>query len=696
MSLDGITTHFLAKELNERLVGGRIDKIYQPDRYDIILSVRQESTNCRVLLSANPAGPRIHISTSTRENPALAPSFCMLLRKHLAGARITGINAPSFERIIEISILTTDELGDKKEKRLIIEMMGRYSNIILVNSENRIFDSLLHVDSQMSRVREVMPARPYVYPPVQGKLTPEDALRIIRTGELPLVEEAANRPVEKALQESLFGFSPLLSREICYLSSVDPRKGVRQLLPSEKAAVCEAARELLTRITEGKLQPSTYSTQPGTPPTEFHAFLLKDAGFAKQRDSISEAMDAVYRQKDLSVDFEQKKRNLLQFCQASLQHALRKQSVHQSDIFACRDIDLYQKSGLLLLSNHYQIPAGSSSYTATDYSAAADTADPSNTDGAYLNDDSDINDGADTDGGTGKNSDAGENSCIDAFPTLDIEMDPTRTVSQNAQDYFKRYSKCKNRLEAASQFLTEDNRAVDYLSSLYQAIESAVENDDLLALREEMQISGLLEHDSKGQYKNSAKANPNAKSHPGKSKNGSSSSRALRAAGIAAAKRSKNGTSKSGKASAAVPADNFRRYTTSEGMTILSGRNNIQNDLLTMKTAAPEDLWFHVQKMPGTHVVLRCGKTEPSEDLILKAARTAAFFSRTWSRNEKNKASDPRQTRNESQDLSELKIAVDYCPVKNVKKPSKAKPGMVIYDHYKTVLVSPSDPAKLL
>jgi len=671
MSLDGITTHFLAKELNERLVGGRIDKIYQPDRYDIVLSVRQESQNFRVLMSANPSGPRIHISTSTRENPAIAPSFCMLLRKHLAGARITDISSPAFERIIEISIATTDELGDKKEKRLIIEMMGRYSNIILVNAENRIFDSLLHVDSQMSRVREVMPARPYVYPPVQGKLTPVEALNKLRLNELPLIEEAANRPLEKALQESLLGFSPLLSREICYLASVDARKGIRQLLPDEKVAVCRAARDLLTRITQSQIQPGTYAAQTGAPPTEFHALLLKDAGFSKLRASISDAMDAVYQQKDLSVDFEQKKRNLLQFCQTSLQHALRKQSVHQSDIFACKDMNLYQKSGQLLLSNHYQIPAGVSSYTAVDYEATDDAQ------------------AADDDGIAGDN----DNSCADVM--LEIPMDPTRTVSQNAQAFFKRYSKCKNRLEAASAFLAEDNRAVDYLSSLFQAIESAAENEDLQALREEMQFSGLLEQDYKGQYKNNSKPNQNLNAHPGKSKNGSSSSRALRAAGKAASKRAKNGSAKPGKIPA-VPPDNFRRYASLDGISILCGRNNIQNDLLTMKTASPDDLWFHVQKMPGTHVVLRCGKTEPLESAILQAARTAAFFSRTWSRNEKNKASDPRQTRNENQDLSELKIAVDYCPVRNVKKPSKAKPGMVIYDHYKTVLVSPSNPAKLL
>jgi predicted ribosome quality control (RQC) complex YloA/Tae2 family protein len=155
--------------------------------------------------------------------------------KHLAGSRISDISSPSYERIIEISVQTVDELGDRKDKKLIIEMMGRYSNIILMNSENRIFDSLLHVDSQMSRVREIMPARPYEYPPVQGKILPSDALAMLSAGELPLLPEASSRPLERALQESLMGFSPLLSREICYLSGVDARKGIRQLLPDEKS-----------------------------------------------------------------------------------------------------------------------------------------------------------------------------------------------------------------------------------------------------------------------------------------------------------------------------------------------------------------------------------------------------------------------------------------------------------------------------
>jgi len=657
MPLDGITTHFLALELNSLLAGGRIDRVYQPDRYDVILHIRQESQNFRLLLSANPSGPRIHITSSSRENPALPPSFCMLLRKHLAGSRITSITSPSFERIVEIAVQSVDELGDRKDKRLIIEMMGRYSNVILVNTENRIFDSLLHVDSQMSRVREVMPARPYAYPPVQGKLPPDEASAMLLRGELPVLQEAAGRPLEKALQESLLGFSPLLSREICFLSGVDGRKGLRQLLPAEKEAVIRAALDILGRIMSGSVEPGTYAAGQDAQPKEFHALLLRDAGFRTAFDTISAAIDAVYRSKDMSVEFDQKKRNLLQFCQTSLQHALRRKNIHENDIFACRDMNQYQKYGQLLLANAWQIPSGSASYAAVDYES-------------------------------------------EDLSLIEVPMDSARTVAQNAQDYFRQYTKCKSRLEAASDFLEEDNRAVEYLSSLHEAIESASEKEDLEALREEMELSGLLgqgNHTGNGQNCTTRKSRPekDKKMYPGKAKSGGSGSRALRAAGKAASMRAGKGTSKSSKA---VPSSSsetgFRRYTTADGTVILCGRNNIQNDLLTMKTAAPDDLWFHVQKMPGTHVVLRCGKQEPSQATILQAAQTAAYFSRTASRAEKNKASDPRQSKSESADLSELKIAVDYCPVKNVRKPAKAKPGMVIYEHYRTVLVSPEDPAK--
>ena len=650
MSLDGITTHFLSQELSDILQGGRIDKVYQPKRYEILLHIRSGSENYRLLLSANPSGPRIHLCNYIRENPALPPHFCMLLRKYLSGARIVDITSPSYERIVEITVESTDELGDRVTKRLIIEMMGRYSNIILVGNGNRVHDSLLHVDSQMSRIREIMPARIYEYPKEQGKLSPQDAMQMLDKNLLPILDSCMHRPLEKALQESLLGFSPALAREICYLADTDARAGLHQLTKIQYRAVLDSTRSILESILGQKISPSAFSPEKGFPPTDFHALPLKDAGYITSYATISAAMDAVYRQKDITFAFEQEKHELKNYCQTSLSHALRKQQIHKNDIDECQGLEDLQKSGQLLLANLYQIPKDATHFLAEDYESEDDR-------------------------------------------YIDISIDARYSVSQNAAIYFKQAAKFKSRREVVSDFLEDDNRTVDYLTSLNQAIDSAQDAEDLSALRDEMKVSGLLSDNSFRQTRTANNQEAIDSRNPGKAKTGSSASRALRAAGKAASKRGKKQNKKTPTSSNMVHS--FRKYQTPDGFTILCGRNNLQNDQLTLKTAAPDDLWFHVSKMPGTHVILRAENRSPSDAAILQAAKTAAFFSKTIARSEKTKASDPRQNKECAPRISELKIPVDYCPVKNVKKPAKAKPGMVIYEHYQTLLVSPDLPEKL-
>lgn len=641
MPLDGITTHFLSRELHSALQGARIDKIYQPDSYELLIHVRQDSKNLRLLLSANPAAPRLHFTEISRENPALPSAFCMLLRKHLVGGRVLSVSSPCYERIIEITVGTVDELNDINEKRLIIEMMGRYSNVILLNAQNRILDSLLHVDARMSRVREIQPARPYSYPPVQSKFPPLAALDYIHRGELPILPEAMGRPLEKALQESLLGFSPVLAREICYLSGVDPRTGVRQLKPDESAAVERSAEQIIQRILREDPCPTAYSEEPGGVATDYHAFLLHEAGCPIPYTSISSAMDAVYRERDKSFDFEQKRRDLLLRLRSSLDHATRRKTVHQGDIDACADRETLKEWGRLILAESYRIPDAASSFIATNYEEEP----PSE---------------------------------------WQIPLDPTLTPAENAQVLFKRYAKMKGKYGAAVGFLEEDERAIEYLSSLCFAVENATEPLDLQAIREEMESSFTLS--STSGHKGAARDKDIGKYFPGKAKSGNQGSRALRAAGKASQRKNSVGNQKAKKAADSLK-QTFRNYRSSDGYEILCGRNNVQNDQLTLKTAAQTDLWFHVQKMPGTHVILRTQGKDASENAILEAAQTAAFFSRTVTRSAQGKPGT-------SSDYSGLKIAVDYCPVKNVKKPSGAKPGMVVYDHYKTVLVSPSEPSK--
>jgi len=650
MSLDGITTHFLAQELDARLAGGRIDKIYQPSRYDIYLLIRGDSTNYRLLLTANPAGPRIHLTESMRENPMLPPSFCMLLRKHLQGSRIVSVSSSGFERIVEITVSTVDELGDRKDKRLIIEMMGRYSNVILVNAQDRIFDSLLHVDQKMSRVREIMPARPYAYPPAQGKLSPSEALERVRAGELPILTESMQRPLEKGLQDSLQGFSPELCREICYLSDIDARKGIRQLENDETHRLLQACADLLGRIVDGNICPAAYKTEAKEPFYLFHSLALREAGIATIFPSISEAMDAVHRDKDITADFEQRKKDLTSFVRAALDHATRRAQIHRADLDSCQDMDRDQLFGTLILQNAYRAKLGDETISVIDYEHPD-------------------------------------------LPNIEIPLDPTLTPAKNAQLLFKRYAKLKSKRSASEGFLAEDESAISYLLTLLQAIDTAADREDLAALAEEMKDGGLTSVRTKDPSPSTdAKHNAN---HPGKSKSGSSSTRAIRAAGKAASKRKNNKPASSSKGSRSSEPAGFRRYDAPDGFVVLCGRNNLQNDLLTLRTAAPDDLWFHVQKMPGTHVILRNADGSPrtfTDDAILCAAQTAAFFSRTVARIEKHRVLPLNG--DEKENLQSIKIPVDYCPVKNVRKPAKAKPGMVVYDHYKTVLVSPLEPSK--
>lgn len=641
MPLDGISTKCLANELKKTLITSRIDKIYQPDKYDIHFTLRAKNENKRLLLSANPTSPRIHFTTVSRENPSRPPNFCMLLRKHLAGSRITNIHCPGYERIIEISTLSTDELGDKKEKKLIIEMMGRYSNIILLHESGVIIDSILHVDNQMSRVREVMPARIYSSPPLQEKYSADEAISILESNQLPVKESAFGRPVEKAVQESILGIAPLLSRDFCYSAGIDGRKGFSQLTATERESLRTVMIKILRNVTQNRFSPGVYRRDNTSPPYAFYALRLNDAGVFTPCATLSEALDQVYQQEDKQIDFEQKKKNLVQIASAALQYAVKKQAVHQDDIRASENAAIWQKYGQLILANHYMIQPGDTFCEVIDY----ESEDQTNT---------------------------------------KIPLDDQKSASQNAQDYFKKYNKEKKRLQTALAFLEQDNEAVNYLSNLYEAAQNAEEKEDIESIADEMKINGLIElRDKKKIAAEKREKEINAK-NPGKSKSGNAASRALRVAAKAALQRRSENKKQIKKNES---SSTFRKFISSDGFTILCGRNNMQNDLLTLKTAAPDDLWFHAQKMPGTHVIIRCEKKQPPDRTISEAAGIAAFYSRSAA-----KAFRYQENVNE---YSGLKLPVDYCPISNVKKPSGAKPGMVVYDHYNTLVAEILNPNHL-
>lgn len=633
MPFDGITSHLLANELNSLLSGTRIDKVFQPDKQTIIIHIRANARMEKLLISCNPAGVRMNLTTSERENPKMPPSFCMLLRKYLSGAKIESITCPSYERIIEIKASNTDELHDRKTYTLICELMGRYSNLILTNQTGKIIDSLVHVDLSVNRYREVMPARIYEYPPAQEKMTPEEALSICLNGELPIKDTETGRSSEKAILNSIKGFSPSLARRIVNECDIDERTPIR-LLPEDKIQTLR--KELtgfLTRVKDASFTPAVYYSEDDEP-LEYlpYYFNVKNA---RRFETISDAIDRFYESKDRAADLDRKKQRLTAIIDSALSHSVRKLEIHEQDMEDGKRSEYYKKCADLILSNSYRIEDHATSFTCDDYYE-------------------------------------------DPPKEITIELNPVIDASANAQEYYKRFRKAKRKLSLSDEYIKSDREAISYFRSIKTAISSASCEDDITAL--EMEIAALASSVSASAKKTrEGQVNPNRT--VGMAKSGKHASRAMREAAKRAAQKNRKISQRKSEV-----ALSYRKYTTSDGYEILCGRNNIQNDELTFKVASKDDWWFHIKGLPGTHVILKAHKGEefPSDNAILEAASLAVFFSKSIMVEEHSEGEGSR--------AGEIKAEVDYCPVSHVKKIPGARPGMVIYESYYSVLVPAKEP----
>lgn len=617
MPLDGISTRFLAKELDQALAGSRVDRVNQPRRFDIVIQFRQPGRTDRLLLSANPSEPRAHLIAQATENPAQPPMFCMLLRKHLLGARVLSVETIGCERILILRFQVLNDLGDTVEKRLICEIMGRHSNLILLNEDHRILDAVSHVDASMSRVREVMPARPYSYPPPQTKQDPDELLRQLQQGRslserLSTLPTGDRQSLSGWLLSLVGGFSRQLCDEVCLAAGLSPDQPASDLEPTALAHLDRSLLAVLTKATATEPSPHVYYLDASNGvPADFHALDLDHHGYKKPFSTLSGAMDHYYRDRERRGRSEQKRQFLLKAVQKQQAHLSKLMGIYQKDIRSASGYEKLKHKGDLILSNIWMIKDGMDCITVTDFY------DP----------------------------DQGQ---------LKIELNPHRNPSWNAQNYYRRYNKNKAKLENASRFAESAAAETEYLNNLVNLIEHAESPEELTALKDEMKTLDWFRPE-RGNERDRA--------------TGFHARKAARKKGVAPAKG--RGSGKLG----------FRQYRSSDGFTILAGRNNLQNDRLTLKTARKDDLWFHVQKAPGTHVVIRAEGREVPEQTILEAAETAAWFSRGVSARDRDGGAA---------------IPVDFCPVANVKKPSGARPGMVIYNVYNTVRVRPRDPEYLL
>ncbi len=574
LPFDGVVTKCVVQELAEILVGGRVEKVFQPEVDEIILNIRSQGQNLKLLLSANANYPRIHITDVSKENPQTPPVFCMLLRKHLSSGKITGVDFFDFERIIRVRIESTNELGDLSEKNLIIEIMGRHSNIILTNSENKIIDSVKHVDAEVSSVREVMPARPYIFPPAQTKTSPQQ-LDIEKFFES--ISAPAPISVEKYLLNNIKGFSPLLCAEICHRAKIDNKANILTLSEENISRLKIALAEVIETINNSAFSPCIIFDD--LKPVDFHCIQIKQFTNISTIPSISKILDTYYRTKDNTERLKQKKADLVKVLNNNIDRCNKKLAIHQDKLREVSDREKLKLYGELITANIYCIPGNTSKVSLHNYYS--------------------------------------ENN-----EYIDIELDENITPQQNAQRYFKRYSKAKSAFAYTTEQLAENQSELEYLESVMQILDNCTSLQEIEEVREELTEQGYY------------------------------------------SQRKKN------KAKKRMAASQPLHYKSSDGIDIYVGKNNKQNDMLTLKTAASNDIWLHTKNIPGSHVIIKKLQHDIPDNTLLEAAILAAYHS-------KAKASSS--------------VPVDYTQIRHVKKPSGAKPGMVIYDNYKTIVVTPNE-----
>ncbi|MBQ9736869.1 MAG: NFACT family protein [Clostridia bacterium] len=575
MAFDGFVTHGIVSELKGALLGGKIDKIYQPEKDEITLSVRTREGVFRVLLSASTAHPRVHFTEQPRENPKTAPLFCMILRKHLTGGKIKNISQVEFDRIIQFDIECYTEMGDLTEKSLIIEIMGKHSNIVFVQKDKKIIDSIKHIDFTTSAIRQVLPGLIYELPPVQDKFNPLDLT------EEQLCEKLKSAPkdsvLDKLLLSSVMGLSPLLAREIVFSATGSTDTVLEKVdISGFSAYALNFIRHILANDAGGCV---AFDLSENKPLAFSKAHLSQYDGIChlKHFDSLSLTVEAFFLTRDIHARLSQKAASTIKLINNNLERCNKKIALHTENIKKSEDREKYKIFGDLLTSNLYRIESGTASVTLENYYSASSE-------------------------------------------QVEISLKPELSPAKNAQRYYKLYNKAKAAEEHSSKQLKEAEDEKSYLESVLDAVGRVSAYTDILDIRDELFEQGYI-------------SAPKAKSKQ--------------------------------KVLKSKPLE----FLSSDGYTILVGRNNKQNDELTIKSAYSTDLWLHTKNIPGSHVIVRTnGQGEVPDQTLVEAAEIAAYHSK-------------------AQNASG--VAVDYTLIKNIRKPNGAKPGFVIYDTNYTVFVTP-------
>ncbi|MFP4456179.1 MAG: Rqc2 family fibronectin-binding protein [Halanaerobiales bacterium] len=555
MAVDGLSLHVITNELKDKIINGRIQKSHQPKKDQLIINIYNQKSNYKVLINSNAEGYRLHLTEQDFENPYQAPMFCMLLRKHIDGGRLLDVKQPGLERIIEFVIESRDDLGNLINKSLIVELMGKYSNIILLHTDTRkIIDAITRVPFGMSSVRQVLPGLTYEIPPSNKKDIFDD------------YEMEIENPT-KDFVKLYEGISPLVARELIHRFETFDK----------------SVNELRNIITNNLFEPSITFDNRG----RVLAGALKYTHIGneyKEFEFMNEAIDNQYEIKVYNKKINSIKNKLASIINneiKKLKKTIKKQEKKYRESLKANE---YKRQGDLIKANLYQIEEGKEKVIVVDY---------------YSED----------------------------MPEITIELNPKKSPQRNLKEYYKKYEKAIRTQKMTQKYIKKNKNELDYLESILSNIESSEDLETLEEIKSELIESKYMKDKEKKDNLPNKDKKQESKSEP--------------------------------------------RSFYIDGFKIEVGKNNKQNDYLTLRKANKEDIWFHTKNIPGSHVVIRNNGQEVSDEVLLKAANLAAYYSKA-----KNSSNVP----------------VDYTQIKNVYKQKGSHPGQVFYTDQKTIYITPEKP----
>ena len=573
MALDGIFLHFLKQEIEREALGARVEKVSQPSKEELVLSLRNRTGAYKLLLSVRSNSPRVHFTKYAPDNPQTPPMLCMLLRKTLVGAVLTGLQQVGLDRVLFLDFDASNEIGDRVHPSLCIEIMARHSNIILLDENGTVIDAVKRIDAAKSSVREILPGVPYELPPAQDKvnLLQEDA----RTAYERVLPEGEAR-LSAALLHSLQGVSPIVCRELASRAAGEDLP-VSSLSLAQKDILLQELEALLKRVRGGSPEPEMV-LQEGKP-VDFAFLPVRQYGSlmnVRAYPELSALLDDFYTERDRAERTKQRAQDLFRLLTSTMERITRRLNAQRAELAASEDREELRIRAELINAYQYTLEKGAPFYDVENY--------------------------------------------YDENRILRIPADPALTPARNAQKYYKEYRKAQTAQRVLTEQIAAGEQELQYIESVFDALSRSQSERELAEIREELAAGGYLKR------RRSAKQ----------------------------------------KAPKALPPMEF---CTDDGFSVLVGRNNVQNDKLSLKMAAKNDLWLHTKNIPGSHVILVTGGREPSGEALVQAAQLAAWFSRA---------------------RESSSVPVDYTPVRMLRKPQGARPGKVIYDTYRTLSVRPS------